>query len=54
MYTIELSADELRLVRAALTSYLDELGREEAGIIEEIRKLLSKLPVPAEVIARTR
>ena len=45
VYTIELTADELRLVRAALTSYLDELGREEGAIIEEIRKLMAKLPI---------
>lgn len=45
MYTIELTADELGLVRVALISYLDELGHEEAQVIEATRNLLTKLPV---------
>jgi hypothetical protein len=44
MYTLELTPDELRLVEAALRSYLDDFGHEEADILREIKALLSKLP----------
>ena len=33
MHTIELSDDELRLVHAALHSYLDDFGHEEADVL---------------------
>ena len=44
MHTIELSADELRLVHAALHSYLDDFGHEEADVLRMIKALLAKLP----------
>ncbi len=44
MHTIELSDEELRLVRAALTSYLDDFGHEEADILRQVKQLLSKFP----------
>ena len=47
MHTLELDADELRLVRAALHSYLDDFGHEEADVLRAIKQLLSKLPDPA-------
>ncbi len=47
MTTIELDDDELRLVRAALHSYLDDFGHEEADVLREIKALLAKLPAPA-------
>jgi hypothetical protein len=47
MYTIELSADELRLVHAALHSYLDDFGHEEADVLRMIKALLAKLPPSA-------
>jgi hypothetical protein len=47
MHTIELSADELRLVHAALHSYLDDFGHEEADLLREIKMLIAKLPKPA-------
>jgi hypothetical protein len=44
MHTIELSDEELRLVRSALTSYLDDFGHEEADILRRVKQLLAKLP----------
>jgi len=43
-YTIELTNDELKLVRNALHSYLDDFGHEEADVLREIKQLLEKLP----------
>jgi hypothetical protein len=43
-HTIELSDDELRLVRNALHSYLDDFGHEEAEVLRQIKMLLEKLP----------
>ena len=47
MHTIELDDDELRLLRAALHSYLDDFGHEEADVLRQIKQLLAKLPRPA-------
>jgi hypothetical protein len=44
MHTIELSDDELRIVHAALRSYLDDFGHEEADVLRAIKQLLAKLP----------
>jgi hypothetical protein len=44
-HTIELSDDELRLLQAALHSYLDDFGHEEADVLRRIKALLAKLPV---------
>ena len=33
MHTIELTEEELTLVRAALRSYLDDFGHEEADVL---------------------
>jgi hypothetical protein len=46
-YTIELTDDELRLLRAALQSYLDDFGHEEFDILRAVKALIAKLP-PAE------
>jgi hypothetical protein len=43
-HTIELSDEELKLVRSALHSYLDDFGHEEADVLREIKQLLEKLP----------
>jgi len=42
--TVELTESELRLVREALKSFLDDFGHDEAEIVAEIRALLDKLP----------
>jgi hypothetical protein len=44
MHTIELTEDELRLLRAALHSYLDDFGHEEADVLREVKALIAKLP----------
>ena len=44
MHIIELTDEELRLLRAALHSYLDDFGHEEADVLREIKQLLEKLP----------
>jgi hypothetical protein len=45
MHTIELTAEELRLLNAALRAYLDDFGHEEADVLRQIKALLAKLPV---------
>ncbi len=47
MHTVELNDEELRIVRAALTSYLEDFGHEEADILRLVKQILAKLPVPA-------
>jgi hypothetical protein len=47
MHTVELNDEELRTVRAALTSYLEDFGHEEADILRLVKQILAKLPVPA-------
>jgi hypothetical protein len=46
MHTIELTDDELRLLRAALHSYLDDFGHEEADVLRSLKQLIAKLPGP--------
>ena len=43
-HSIELTDDELRLVQAALHSYLDDFGHEEADVLRELKLLIAKLP----------
>jgi len=45
MKTIDLSDDELRLVLAAVKSYLDDFGHEEADVLREVKALIEKLRV---------
>ena len=44
MHTIEFTDDELRLLRAALHSYLDDFGHDEADVLRLIKQLIAKLP----------
>jgi hypothetical protein len=46
MHTIELNDDELRLLQAALHSYLDDFGHEEADVLRRVKQLIAKLPRP--------
>ena len=48
MHTIELTADELSILRAALHSYLDDFGHEEADVLRRIKELLAKLPADSD------
>jgi hypothetical protein len=45
-HTLELTEEELRLLRAALHSYLDDFGHEEGDLLREIKELIEKLPTP--------
>jgi hypothetical protein len=47
MHMIEFSDDELRLLHAALHSYLDDFGHEEADVLRRIKELIAKLPSSA-------
>ena len=44
MHTIELTDEQLRLLRAALHSYLGDFGHEEADVLRALKELLAKLP----------
>ena len=44
MHTIELTDEELRLLQAALHSYLDDFGHEEADVLRRVKQLIAKLP----------
>jgi hypothetical protein len=46
MHTIELTEEELRLVRNALQSFLEDFGHDEADILRSIKQVLAKLPQP--------
>jgi hypothetical protein len=43
MHTIELTDEELRLLRAALHAYLDDFGHNEADVLRAIKALGAKL-----------
>ena len=48
MQTIELTDDELRLLRAALHSFLDDFGHDEVDVLRQAKAVLAKLPRPPE------
>jgi hypothetical protein len=45
-FHLDLTAPELRVVHAALRSFLGDFGHEEHDVQEEIRAVLRKLPEP--------
>jgi hypothetical protein len=47
MHTIELTEEELRIVRNALQSFLEDFGHDEADVLRSIKQVLAKLPQPA-------
>jgi hypothetical protein len=47
MHTIELTEEELRLVRNALQSFLEDFGHDQADLLRSIKQILAKLPQPA-------
>jgi hypothetical protein len=47
MHTIELTEEELRIIRNALHSFLEDFGHEEADVLRSIKAVLAKLPDPA-------
>ena len=46
MHTLELTDDELRMLRTAVHAYLDDFGHDEADVLRQIKLLLAKLPIP--------
>ena len=42
--TLDLTNEELELLRAALHSYLDDFGHKEADVLRRIKELIAKLP----------
>jgi hypothetical protein len=44
MTTIELTDDELALVRSALKAFRDDFGHEEMDLVRRIQGVLAKLP----------
>jgi hypothetical protein len=44
MNTIELTDEELRLVRNALKAFLDDFGHEEMDVVRQLQAVLAKLP----------
>ena len=47
MHTIELTEEELRIVRNALQSFLEDFGHDEADVLRSIKNVLAKLPDPS-------
>jgi hypothetical protein len=49
MHTIELTDDELRVLRSALASYLQAFGHNEAELLRAAKTLLLQLPEPTPI-----
>jgi hypothetical protein len=47
MHTIELTEEELRVVRNALQSFLEDFGHDEADVLRAVKQVLAKLPQQA-------
>jgi len=45
-HTLVLTDDELRMLRAALHSYLDDFGHDESDLLRKIKELIERLPTP--------
>lgn len=43
MPNVELTEEEMRLLRAALHSYLDDFGHDEADLLRALKALIAKL-----------
>ena len=43
MPTVQLTEEEMRLLRAALHAYLDDFGHEEADVLRALKALIAKL-----------
>jgi len=44
MPTIDLTDDELELVRTALHAFLDDFGHDEIDVVRRVKEVLAKLP----------
>lgn len=55
MNTLQLTDDELRLVRSALEAYLEEFGHDEGDVVQAIKLVMAKIPpVPGRARHRYR
>ena len=45
-HTLEVTDDDLRLLRAALHAYLNDFGHEEAEVLRRLKELIARLPTP--------
>ena len=43
MPAVQLTEEEMRLLRAALHAYLDDFGHEEADVLRALKALIAKL-----------
>ena len=43
MHTIDLTDDELRLLREAVHAFLDDFGHEEQDVVNALKQLLAKI-----------
>jgi len=43
MHTIEMTDEELRLLREAVRAFLNDFGHEEQDVVNALRALLAKL-----------
>jgi hypothetical protein len=49
MHTLELTPEELRLVREAIRAFMNDFGHEEQDVVNALRAILAKLEAaPAE------
>ena len=44
MHTIELDDEELKLLRNAVHSFMDDFGHDEVDVLRQLKALLAKLP----------
>jgi hypothetical protein len=47
MNVLELTDEELRLVRSALRSYLSDFSHDQADLLRAVKAIIAKLPQPA-------
>jgi len=47
MPAVQLTEEEMRLLRAALHAYLDDFGHEEADVLRALKALIAKLSAPS-------
>jgi hypothetical protein len=48
MPAVQLTEEEMRLLRAALHAYLDDFGHEEADVLRALKALIAKLSAPSQ------
>ena len=49
MKTLQLDDEELTMLVAAVRSYLDDFGHDEADVLRRVKRLLAKLQSPGTI-----